>query len=168
MKYYYFIALFFFATRLFSQNSGVNEDPDYFNCGKNNVTEALYEKYPAQRAIAELATAELEEFSRNYENSPLRDDDVIIIPIVFHIIHNNGSENISDAQVQSAIDVINADFKAQNSEVNLVVSQFQSRVANVNFEFRLARKDPNGNCTNGIVRTVSTSTYAGGENLKSI
>jgi len=115
MKYYYFIALFFFATRLFSQNSGVNEDPDYFNCGKNNVTEALYEKYPAQRAIAELATAELEEFSRNYENSPLRDDDVIIIPIVFHIIHNNGSENISDAQVQSAIDVINADFKLVNT-----------------------------------------------------
>ena len=168
MKYLSLFALFLFATGLFSQNSDVPEDPGYLNCGKFDATEAFFEAYPEQRAIAEAANAELEAFTRNYEDSPLRDDVVKIIPVVFHIIHNNGTENISEAQVKSAIDVLNADFKAQNNGINNVVAQFQARVATVNFEFRLAKIDPDGNCTNGIVRTVNTATSAGGENLKMI
>lgn len=168
MKYVSLIVLSLFATGLFSQNSDVQQDPGYLNCGKFDATEAFFQAHPEQRAIADAANAELEEFTRNYQESPLRDDDVKIIPVVFHIIHNNGSENISDAQIQSAIDALNADYSAQNQGVNNVVSEFQSRVANVNFEFRLAKKDKNGNCTNGIVRKVNTATYEGGENLKAI
>lgn len=168
MKYLSLIALLFYATGLLSQNSDVNEDLGHLNCGKFDATEVFFETYPEQRAIAEAANAELEEFTRNYQSSALRDDDVIIIPVVFHVIHDNGSENISEAQVQNAIDVLNADFSAQNSGVNNVNSVFQARVANVNFEFRLAKKDPDGYCTNGIVRTFDAATYAGGENLKMI
>lgn len=168
MKYLHLIALFLYATGLFSQNSNTNEDPGYLNCGIFDATEAFFEAYPEQRVIAEAANTELEEFTRNYQSSLLRDNNIKIIPVVFHIIHNNGSENISDAQVQSAIDVMNADYSAQNDGVNNVVSTFQARVANVNFEFRLARKDPNGNCTNGIIRTVNEATNDGGENLKTI
>src|SRR5690554_449660 len=168
MKYLTLITLLLLTTGLFSQNSDVHEDPGYLNCGKFDATEAFLEAYPEQRAVAEAANAELEAITREYEDSPLRDDDLLIIPVVFHIIHNNGIENISDAQIQSAIDVMNADYTAQNPGVNNVVAQFQSRVANVNFEFRLAKKDPDGNCTNGIVRTFDPATNAGGENLKMI
>ncbi|MDA0309888.1 MAG: hypothetical protein O3C46_04130, partial [Bacteroidetes bacterium] len=82
-----------------------------------------------------------------------------IIPVVVHIIHDNGMEYISDAQIADAIRILNEDFNKLNSDANQVVSSFIPRVGNVGFEFRLAKKDPNGNCSNGITRTQSYLTY---------
>ncbi len=169
MKYLSALAIFLMSTSLFSQDSNSQHgDPGHYNCGISDHTEQLFEAHPEQRVIAEEATAELEDFTRMYSDSPLRDDELIIIPVVFHIIHANGPENISNAQVESAIDVMNADFKALNSGINAVIPEFQSIIGNVNFEFRLARLDPDGNCTNGIIRTVDSETSEGGENLKAI
>lgn len=85
----------------------------------------------------------------------------LIIPVVFHIIHNNGPENISDAQVYDAVRVLNDDFNRQNPDWTNVRPEFLDLVANVGIEFRLAQLDPEGNCTNGITRTVSTQTNNG-------
>ena len=38
------------------------------------------------------------------------------IPVVFHILHNNGIENISDEQVFDAISIMNRDFRRLNSD----------------------------------------------------
>lgn len=65
------------------------------------------------------------------------------IPVVVHIIHNSGPENISDAQVQTAIANINAKFAA--SPFNQI-------------QFCLAQRDPNGNATTGITRDTSPLT----------
>ena len=43
---------------------------------------------------------------------------------------------------------------------------FEDIVADIGIEFRLATKDPDGNCTNGITYHQSTLTYNGGENVK--
>ncbi len=92
-----------------------------------------------------------------------------IIPVVVHIIHNNGSENISDAQIASGIAQLNMDFQGTpNADHASVIPQFQSIIGHPNIEFRLARLDPNGNCTNGITRTVSTTTYDARDNAKVI
>src|SRR5690606_11072977 len=68
------------------------------------------------------------------------------IPIVFHILHNGGSENISEAQIFNALEVINRDFRKQNADTADVVPQFKSLIADVEIEFVLATKDPVGNC----------------------
>ena len=39
-----------------------------------------------------------------------------VIPVVFHIIHDNGPENISDAQVQDAIRILNDDLNRLNAD----------------------------------------------------
>lgn len=65
------------------------------------------------------------------------------IPVVVHIIHNNGPENIPDAQVQTAIATINTKFAA--SPFNQI-------------QFCLAQRDPNGNATTGITRDISPLT----------
>src|SRR5690606_17618503 len=70
-----------------------------------------------------------------------------IIPVVFHIIHQNGAENISDEQVEDAIRVANLDFNKQNADWSTVRPEFLDILADVGLEFRLARKDPQGNCT---------------------
>src|SRR3954471_16889635 len=38
------------------------------------------------------------------------------IPVVVHVLYTSSAENISDAQVQSQIDVLNADFRSVNPD----------------------------------------------------
>jgi len=91
-----------------------------------------------------------------------------IVPVVWHVIHNNGVENISDAQIHDAMRILNEDFNRQNPDWQNVRADFLGIVGDVGIEFRLARKDPNGNCTNGITRTISTLTYSGDQNMKAL
>jgi PKD repeat protein len=88
-----------------------------------------------------------------------------IVPVVFHIIHDFGPENISDEQVRDAVRIINEDFKKMNADTSLVVPAFKDIVGDAQIEFRLAQKDPNGNYTNGIVRVASEETYRGINNM---
>lgn len=81
---------------------------------------------------------------------------MMTIPVVVHVIHNGqavgSGSNISDAQVLSQIDVLNEDFRRQNSDAGNTPSAFQSIAADCEIEFCLASIDPNGQPTTGIVR----------------
>ena len=83
-----------------------------------------------------------------------------IIPVVFHVIHTYGSENISDLQIQDQINILNRDFRKRNADTSNIIKNtpFDTLAADINIEFRLAQIDPNGNCTNGIERIVSPLT----------
>ncbi|MCX7743018.1 MAG: M43 family zinc metalloprotease [Flavobacteriales bacterium] len=85
-----------------------------------------------------------------------------IVPMVVHVLHEGGNENISKAQIQSQIVAINKDMKAQNSGLTtpafIAHPTFDTLVANYNLEFRLATKDMFGNCTDGIVRVYTPKT----------
>ncbi len=82
------------------------------------------------------------------------------IPVVVHIIHNGeaiGSEkNISDAQVLSQISVLNKDYQRLNSDASSTPAEFQSLAGSFDVEFVLAKQDPEGFATNGIVRIQGT------------
>ena len=86
---------------------------------------------------------------------------VYTIPVVFHIIHNNGSENISDAQVQDALNILNRDYRKLNADTSAIVSAFQGDAADVEIQFVFATVAPNGACFSGITRTVSALTNNG-------
>ena len=92
--------------------------------------------------------------------------DLLIIPVVFHIIHDNGPENISDAQIHNAMRILNEDYSATNDELSTLVSSFTSIIGVADIEFRLAKKDPTGGSTTGIERTVSNETYVGDDGSK--
>ncbi|MBA3971734.1 MAG: hypothetical protein H0X46_06235, partial [Bacteroidetes bacterium] len=85
-------------------------------------------------------------------------ESVYRIPVVFHILHLNGSENISDAQVIDQMNILNRDFRKLNADTSGIVPAFQALAADTKIEFRLAQKDPDGNCTNGIDRIYSHKT----------
>ena len=72
-----------------------------------------------------------------------------IIPVVVHVIHDGGSNNISDAQIQSQIDVLNQDFRKISS------TNGDGNGVDTDIEFCLAKINPEGKCTNGIVRINS-------------
>ena len=133
-------------------------------CGQVKATEALRAKYPWLREM-EL---QLEHEEQNQTNEGIDNRATKIIPVVVHIIHNYGPENVSDAQVYDAIRILNEDFQGRQPDTANIAPAFKGIRGNPNFEFRLARKDPNGNCTNGITRTVSPHTFNANEDAKSI
>jgi PKD repeat protein len=134
-------------------------------CGQVSMDQQLKEQHPER--IQDILDAEnqlLHELS-NYENQ--RGARALkVIPVVFHIIHQNGTENISDAQVFDQVRILNEDYSGTNADISDVVASFTSVIGNMDIEFRLAQLDPNGNSTNGIDRIVSAQTNNGGDAAK--
>lgn len=82
----------------------------------------------------------------------------IILPIVVHVLHEGGNENISEAQIYNMISVLNQNFRKQNADTSDIIADFVWIAADANIEFRLAKIDPNGNFTNGIDRIFTHLT----------
>lgn len=132
---------------------------DGYNCGTDVMMNKLYAEHPEMRQaqidydnqITQQVNAKKAMKSPAVEN-------VYIIPVVFHVIHTYGSENISDAQINDQVNILNRDYRKLNSDTAGVIPAFQGLIADTKIEFRLAKIDPNGNCTNGIDRIYSHKT----------
>jgi PKD repeat protein len=125
----------------------------------------LQQANPLLKQQIEKARQSLEKHTTEFTTLRARQrttQQVLTIPIVFHVVHDGGVENISDAQIIEAVKQLNEDFSATNPGVGNVINEFKSLVANVGLKFVLAQKDPNGNPTTGITRTRSSFTYNGG------
>jgi PKD repeat protein len=148
------------------------ENPGYKHCGTDEATKNMFFQHPELKAAYEAREAVLEAedkqafalgYPRNQEKSS---GPTFIIPIVFHILHNYGPENISDAQIMDEMRILNLDYRKLNADTTAVDTPFVSLIADTKVEFRLAQLDPNGNCTNGIDRIPSLQTYVGDDGSK--
>ena len=83
------------------------------------------------------------------------------IPVVVHVVFNTAAENISDAQIKSQIAALNKDYRATNPDKSKVPAVWKGLVTDVNVQFALAKKDPQGKPTSGITRTQTTRTSFG-------
>lgn len=126
-------------------------------CGHNEALEEVFLLHPELRDAYEAH--ELLQNSANYEKG--EKIGTYTIPVVFHILHEYGTENISDAQVYDAMRVINEEFNAGDPDSVEIVPQFASLIGNGRIDFKLAAKDPLGNCTNGIEHIYSHETNFG-------
>ena len=90
------------------------------------------------------------------------------IPVVVHVIHDDGVENISDAQIRNGIEILTRNWRKQNPDTVDIVEQFRPIAADMEVEFELARLDPDGNCTNGITRRRSALTTSGDHRVKAL
>ncbi len=134
-------------------------------CGTDEAIKQLYEGHPEM----------LQSFIDN-ENTynakaaaagkSIQSVTVYTIPVVFHVLHQNGPENISDAQIADAITILNRDMRKLNADTINVTTKFKNLVSDIRVEFRLARLDPNGNCTNGIDRIYTSKTNYGDDSAK--
>jgi hypothetical protein len=79
--------------------------------------------------------------------------EVLTIPVVVHVLWRQPAENISGAQIQSQIEVLNRDFRKLNDNLKETPGAFMGLAADVELEFCLATIDPLGNETDGITRT---------------
>ena len=141
-------------------------------CGHAEMEELLLQKHPA--LLQERAT--LERFTETFTTQRLQDrqqrvqsDTILfVIPVVFHIMHNYGEENISREQVVDAVRIMNEYYQKRNADTAQIIPLFQPLIGDVRLEFRLAQLDPQGNCTDGITRHQTYLTNGGNDLLKSI
>jgi len=85
-------------------------------------------------------------------------DTTIIIPVVVHVIHDYGSENVSDDKIIGMLNNLNDMYHLRN-DTSGVIPPFKKYVGTMNFTFQFATKDPQGNPTKGITRHYSYLTY---------
>lgn len=165
MKKYLILILIFNSLFAYSQQS-------HF-CGHFEMEQ----KYVQQDASIKIKRDELETFTSEYTENyfsrlqpkQMNSDTILfVIPVVFHVMHNYGPENISKAQIVDAMQIINEDYQRLNADTAQIISLFLPIVGDVQVEFRLAQLDPNGNCTDGITRHQTLLTYGGDELLKTI
>ncbi len=87
------------------------------------------------------------------------------IPLVVHVVWKTAVQNISDAQIQSQIDVLNEDFMHTNPDSIHTPAPFLAIAGRIPYYFILARQDPNGVATTGIERRQTTVASFGTNNL---
>lgn len=148
----YFIALIFHFLLVISSLSAQTSS-------KNCIESSQYHN--------QLLHEELENFTKHYiksNSSIAHSRGKITIPVVVHVVTQGFARGISDEQVHSQITALNRDYNLENTDIDIVHSDFQDRIANVGFNFCLATIDPNGNPTTGITRrntsanNIATST----------
>ena len=120
--------------------------------------EHFYATHPQYKSINEQVERQLAERNRAIQSGLLKVQKttaIVTLPVVVHIIHNNGAENISDLQVLQGIQHLNEAY-ANSGYYD------PSDGVNTNIQFCMAQRDPSNNATNGITRDVSPYTVMGG------
>lgn len=95
---------------------------------------------------------------QNSVSSTLSPYTVDTIPVVFHILHQGGPENVSNAVIMQALAEVNRVHTKKTPDSTNIDPYFTGVYAANNYVFQLATKDPNGNCTNGIIRHYDANT----------
>ena len=156
-----------FISALLSISTYSQTNPKH--CGTDEMHQELFKNHPEYNVGIQRAFERLQADTKAYEKqSHEKSDALFVIPIVFHVVHNYGVENINVDQIIDAVNQLNIQFRKLNSDTANIVNAFKAIAADAQIEFRLAQKDPNGNCTSGITRTVSPLTSIGDHQVKSL
>lgn len=106
-------------------NASIDENEgqitDVRNCASHEV---MLQEEAANPALA-VRRAEIEAFIQEYlKNAQPRSGYLVTIPVVFNVLYKTSAQNVSDAQLNSQIDVLNEDFGATNGDYNSTPSFF--------------------------------------------
>lgn|GEM_PF-2114885 len=153
-----FLVACFLMTNLFAQSGPIGSPsttPTQIGpCNHKHQAEKIYQVRPDLRP--ENITS---------KPSPSKTCDLNrVIPIVVHIVHMCGDENIAVSQVLDGVNRINEAFNKMNNYGAFIptTDPHYNNIADVGITFKLAQIDPAGNATTGITRTESSLTYVGG------
>ena len=123
-----------------NENSLNNEDdiPAQRTCAANDVLEEQMRQDPTLKQRMNEIEAFTRGFIENEGMNRLLPNGTIEIPVVVNVLYKTNPENISLAQINSQITVLNKDFSATNNDYNNTPSVFQSvRSGDINVTYVL-------------------------------
>jgi hypothetical protein len=155
-----FISLFSLLVIISCQKQdAVQNETSAQNTDRSCASEEMLKAQMAVDPTLRTRMQQIEEFTRRaIANEAFRGPaKTVEIPVVVHVLYNAPEENISDAQIQSQIDVLNEDFNLQNQDNKLVPSIFSDVKADVGVKFTLLQ----------TIRVASTKkTWPATDNMK--
>lgn len=109
-------------------------------CASEQIRDSVMASNPAMRQkVAEIENhAAL--FSQNRALGKVLADGTVEVPVIVNVLYRTSTENISDAQIQSQIDVLNADYAGTNADAAKIPTEFKAVAAgNTGIKFRLVK-----------------------------
>jgi len=123
------------------ENTAVNEEETFTatqrQCASYDVLQEQLKADPdLQRRMDRI-----EEFTSKVMENPgayrLLADGTVEIPVVFNVLYKTAAQNVSDAQLQSQIDVLNEDYSGTNADHNLTSTYNTVKAGNIGVTFVL-------------------------------
>jgi Pregnancy-associated plasma protein-A/Secretion system C-terminal sorting domain len=131
----------------------------------------------ARNPLLRSATARLEDFTQRYVSAAaLRGssgtdasaEKQVTIPVIFHILYRNDAENLSMAQIESQLNVLNEDYGGTNADRSHLPGYFSNCLGSPNIRFERATMAPDGRASTGVVRRmISVNNFAADDRMKS-
>lgn len=139
------------AHQHFGSAYGLENTRDHEQCAHTAIHDRMMTNNAAYRLEQEAREASLEHLVRQYQQGLIpKNEAILTIPVVVHIIHDGDAygtgSNISDEQIYSAVNGLNEDFRKMTG------TNGDGDGADVEVEFCLAVRDPDGNAHSGINR----------------
>jgi PKD repeat protein len=164
-KFYSILGLSLLSIQALAQTPQANHrDGESVEYCRQHVLHNQLMADPAYAAQYNAAQAQLAAKEQQLNSAGPTRGTIYKIPVVFHVLHLGGEENISREQILNALFILNRDYRLQNADANMVHPDFQEDngatcyPADAEIEFVLATKAPNGACFSGITRTYTTAT----------
>lgn len=158
------------STSIFSVNAQKQKQisaeriKSFHRCGTQFILDEAVNKDPKVKLRMQASREQINKRFNDVlqQQRILQTQTTITIPVVVHVILSNPSL-VTDAQIQSQIDVLNADYGGKNADSIRIPAAFKSLFGKGNLQFCLARRDPSGEGTNGIVRVASSTISIPGD-----
>jgi Pregnancy-associated plasma protein-A/Secretion system C-terminal sorting domain len=147
-KYFVAFCLLWLAPSVFSQIQR--------HCGTTHAHKQALQRDPSVKARQEALERSTATWIAQQNNGVQNRTAVVTIPVVVHVVYLTAAQNISDAQIQSQIDVLNRDYRKLNTDANNVPTAWKPLAGDTEIQFCLASRAPTGIATNGITRTLTT------------
>jgi len=119
-------------------------------CGTEENTKNMMNNNTIYAIARDKVNSQTEKWIKDHPNH--NEKTIITIPVIVHVLWETNTQNISDAQIQSQIDVLNEDYRRTNVDKINTPNVWQNIAADIEIEFCLAATDPNGNQSTGIER----------------
>ena len=170
------------AILLFAATSCLGFAQAQVRCFTDEVTSRLkaehpdIAKYEAQLKAEidqQLGKMDLSKF-KTTSDTIFKDNEVLHVPIVFHVIHDYGTEYVTDQAIYQTLESINRMYSRQNADTASVINTYKGNIpgtniryiGKANIEFHLATIDPMGKPSHGITRRRSYLTTTASDQAK--
>lgn len=128
-------------------------------CGTYEAMEEGFKTNPQLKKQYEASQAQFEiDYQKELSRSKYQKTAATIytVPVVFHIM---GNQSITDQKFIDLIAAVNKDYARTGSDTGTISPAFKSLYKDAEIRFALAKRDPTGKCTNGIIRHSTDSPY---------
>jgi len=129
---------------------GISAQNQTLPCATNEYIKHLDKHQPGTQKNIEETFFDAKRFSNiKFKN---KKDTIYTIQVVFHVVYSNSLENLDEDYITSQMKELNECFRRQNPDTIDTREIFLPVAADAGIEFELAKLDPDGNPTNGIIR----------------